>query len=100
METVSLNGSHVKKLEVTEMRMCRRACGHTLRDHVRNYNTRERLNVENVSERCRKTRLGWFANVNRRDQDYVGRTTLEMIPPGRRKEEDQSGDGWTVSTET
>ena len=28
--------SHVKKLEVTEMKMCRWPCGHTLRDHVRN----------------------------------------------------------------
>ena len=35
METVPVTSSHVKKLEVTEMKMCRWACGHTLRDHVR-----------------------------------------------------------------
>ena len=77
--------SHVKKLEVTEMKMCIWACGHTQRYHVRNDNIiRERLNVENITERCRKARLRWFGHVKRRD-DYVGRNTLEMVPPGRRK---------------
>ena len=42
-------GYHVKKLEVTEMNMW--ACGHTLRDLVRNYNIRERLQVENIPEK-------------------------------------------------
>ena len=40
---------------------------------MRNDNIRERLKVENITERCRKARLGWFGNVKRRDQDYVGR---------------------------
>ena len=80
-----VTSSHVKKLEVTEMKMCRWACGHTLRDHVRNENIKERLKVESIAERCRKARLRWFRHVKRRDQDYVGRQTLEMAPPGRRK---------------
>ena len=72
-------------LEVTEMKMCRWACGHTLRDHVRNDDIREKLKVENITERCRKARLRLFGHVKRRDQEYVGRKTLEMVPPGRRK---------------
>ena len=36
MAKVPVTNSHVKKLEVTEMKMCRWACGHTLRDHLRN----------------------------------------------------------------
>ena len=36
METMPVTMFHLKKLEVTEMKMCRWACGHTLRDHVRN----------------------------------------------------------------
>ena len=68
----------MKKLEVTEMKMCRWACGHTLRDHVRNNDIRKKLKVENITERCRKAK-------KRRDQEYVGRKTLEMVPPGRRK---------------
>ena len=53
--------SHVKKLEVTEMKMCRWACGHTLRYHVRNENIKERLKVENITERCMKvpTEVVW-----------------------------------------
>ena len=54
---------------------------------MRNGNTRERLNVENVTERCRKARSGWFGHVKRRDQEYVGRKTLEMVLPGRRRKE-------------
>ena len=30
-------------------------------------------------------RLRWFGHAKRRDQDYVGRQTLRMVPPGRRK---------------
>ena len=67
METVPATSSHVKKLEVTEMKMCRWACGHTLRDHVRNENIKERLKVESIATRCRKARLGWFGHVKRRD---------------------------------
>ena len=84
-ETVPVTSSHVKKLEVTEMKMCRWACGHTLRDHVRNENIKARLKVESIAERCRKARLRWFGHVKRRDQDYVGRQTLEMVPPARPK---------------
>ena len=85
------------------MKMCRLTCVHTLRDHVKNENTRERLKVESITERYRKARLGWFGHVKRRDQDYVGRKTLEMVPPGRRKRgipKQRWRDGWTVSTET
>ena len=49
METVPITTSHVKKLEVTEMKMCRWAFGHTLRDHVRNYDIGERFKVETIT---------------------------------------------------
>ena len=67
------------------MKMCRWACCHTLRTQVRNENTKERLKVESIAERCRKARLRWVGHVKRRDQDYLGKKTLEMVPPGRRK---------------
>ena len=85
MEILPVTSSHVKKLEVAEMKMCRWACGHTLRDHVTNENIKERLKVESIAERCRKARLKWFGHVKRQDQDYVGRKTPEMVAPWRRK---------------
>ena len=84
-ETVLLTRSHVKKREVTEMKMCRWVCCNTPRDHVRNDDISERLKLENITERCKKARLSWVGHVKRRDQDYVGRKTLEMVPHGRRK---------------
>ena len=30
-------------------------------------------------------RLTWFGHMKRRDQEYFGRKTLEMVSPGRRK---------------
>ena len=77
VETVLVTSSQVKKREVTDMKMCRWACSHTLRDHVRNENIKEGLKVASITERCRKARLRWFGHVRRRDQDYVGRKTLE-----------------------
>ena len=34
-------------------------------NHAGNDNIMERLKVENITERCRKVRLGWFGQVNR-----------------------------------
>ena len=79
-----VTSSHVKKLEETAMKMCRWACGHTLRVHVRNDNNRDRLKVACITERCRKARLMRFDHVKRRYQDYIGRNTLDTLPPGRR----------------
>ena len=72
-----VTSSQVKKLEVTEMKMCRWACCHTLRYHVRNDDIRKKLKVEKITERCRKARLGWFGHEKRRGQEYVGRKTVD-----------------------
>ena len=61
METVPVTSSHVKKLEVTEMTMCRWAYGHTLRDNTRKGDIRERLKIDNITEKYRKARLGGLA---------------------------------------
>ena len=54
---------------------------------------RERLKVENITERGRKTRQRWFGQVKRRDHEYIGRKTLEMVPQlGEEEEEDESID--------
>ena len=45
----------------------------------------EKLEVENITEGCRKARLRWFGHVKRRNLEYVGRQTLEMVPPAWEK---------------
>ena len=57
LDTVPMSSSHLKKLELTEVQICRWACGHILRDRVRNDNIIERLNVDNNNEICRNARL-------------------------------------------
>ena len=53
------------------MVMCRWVYGYMdtkLREHVKNYNLRNGLGVENPTERCRKTRL-WLFGLARRDEN-------------------------------
>ena len=70
MGTVPMTSFHVNKREVTEMKMmhghAESVCGHTLRDHVRNDNSRDRLEVENITER-------YTTREETIDQEYVGR---------------------------
>ena len=61
------------------MKMCIWAYGHTLRDHMRNDNIRERHKVDNITEKSRKPRLRRFGYVKRRYKEYVGRETLDIV---------------------
>ena len=60
METVPMSSSHVKNLEVIEMKMSRWACRHTITYHMRHDDIRERHKVENITYRYMRTRLRWF----------------------------------------
>ena len=100
METVPMTSSHVKKLEVTDMKLCRWTCSHTLRDHVRNDDTRERLSREHHRDvQESKLEVVWKRQEARprlrRKKDSGDGTTL-----GEECEEDRSRNGWTVSTGT
>ena len=72
------------QLEVTAMKKCRWACGHTLRDHVGNENIKERLMVYPREVQESATRVVW-PRKEATPRLYVGRNSLEMVPPGRRK---------------
>ena len=85
MEVVPLSTHDTKRLVVAEMKMCRWACGHTLKDHVRNEEIRKKMGIENIAVQCVKARLRWFGHVKRRDDEYVGCRVMEMVPPGKRK---------------
>ena len=40
--------------------------------------------MENLEHRLRKTRLGWFVHVKRRDENSTLRSTMELEVEGRR----------------
>ena len=91
-------------MTMTEMKMCRWGhCGHTLREHVRNENIKERLKLESIAERCRKARLRCMVWPHkearprlRRKKDSGDGTTREK----KARKTEAEMDGWTLSTET
>ena len=81
LEILSVTSSHVKRLGVTEMKMCR----WVVATHSKiNHNIRERLKVEHITEWSRKVRPMWLPREKRREQYYVGRQALLIAPHGRR----------------
>ncbi|XP_047471500.1 uncharacterized protein LOC125026939 [Penaeus chinensis] len=54
-----------RRLEVAEMKMCRWACGLTMRDRMRNDEIRERMGVTKIGLRYRSARLRWFGKAKR-----------------------------------
>ena len=70
------------------------------RDHVgNNDNIRERLKVENITERCRKARLVVWTRRGKTKTTSEERL-WRWYHPGGGEEEGQRIDGWNVSTET
>ncbi|XP_067138144.1 uncharacterized protein [Centruroides vittatus] len=85
IETVSLRKTHVKRMEVAEMRMLRWMCGVTRRDHIRKEYVRGTVKVANIEAKIQEARLKWFGHVVRREEEYVGRRVMQMTVRGRRR---------------
>ena len=85
METVAVTDKQVGKLEVAELKMVRRVLGVTREDKIRNEYIRGTARIAKLGEKIRGARLRWYGHVKRREAEYVGRRTLEMEVPGRRK---------------
>ena len=64
---------------------------------MRHNDIRERLKVENITERCRKARLMWFGHETKSTSEERLWRGYHL---GEEKEEDRSRDGWIGSTET
>ena len=83
------------------MKMCRWACGHTLRvrDHVRNDDIRERTCGEHHREvQESKIEVVWTCEEARPRQKTTSEERLwRWYHRVEEEEEDRSRDGWTVS---
>ena len=72
-------------MEVAEMKMLRFAMGMTRKHKIRNEHIRGTVKVERLGKKMREGRLRWYEHVIRRDQEYAGKSVMEMELPGKRK---------------
>ena len=85
LETVAVTKKQVEEMEVAEIKMLRFTMGVTRKDKIRNEHIRSTVKVEQLGMKMREGRLRWYGHVMRRDQEYVGRKTMEMELPGKRR---------------
>ena len=65
---------------------------------MRNDNIRDRLKVESITERCRKSILSWAVGHVKEARPRLSRKKDSEM--GVESDEDRSRDGWTVSIHT
>ncbi|XP_070031452.1 uncharacterized protein [Nicotiana tomentosiformis] len=85
MECWPVKTSHVQKIKVAKMRMLRWMCGHTMRDMIKNEDTRDKKGVTCVVNKMPEARLRWFGHVKRRCANALVRRCerLAMVGPMR-----------------
>ena len=84
-ETWASKVSQEARLDATEMRMLRWACGITLKDRVRNEHIRGSLKIAPVSMKIKESRLRWYGHLRRREDEHPTRLMMDMAIPGRRR---------------
>ena len=65
-ETRPMRTEEVQGMERTERMMIRWMCGVTLKDRCKSEELRKRLEIEDVADVVRKSRLGWFGLMERK----------------------------------
>ncbi|XP_068207502.1 uncharacterized protein [Palaemon carinicauda] len=74
-----------KKMDVAKMRMLRWMSGVTREDRIRNDYIKGSTKVVEISKKVQEGTLRWYGHLMRRDEDHVGRHTIEMEVQGRRR---------------
>ena len=72
-------------MDVAEMRMLRWMSGVTREDRIRNEYIRGSNKVVEISKKVQEGRLRWYGHLLRREDDHVGRSTMEMEVQDRRR---------------
>ena len=84
-ETASMKKTDERKMDVAEMRMLRWMSGVTREDRIRNEYIRGSTKVLEISRKAQEGRLRWYGHILRREEEHVGRRTMEMEVRGRRR---------------
>ena len=84
-ETGAITKAQENKLNTTEMRKLRWACGQTLLDHVENREMRGRAKVTELHRKIQEKKLRWYEHILRRDEEHVISRATNMKVEGRRK---------------
>lgn len=80
-ETWPMRVEELRRLERAERMMIRWMCGVTLKDRCRSDELRKRLDIEDVADVVRKSRLGWFGHLERKDdRDWVSACRNMDVP--------------------
>ena len=85
METVTVTGRQMGKIEVAELKIMRWALGVSRKDKIRNEYVRGTTKIAKLGDKLRNVRLRWYGHVKRREEDYVEKRMMEMAVPGIRK---------------
>ena len=81
-ETWPMRVEELRRLERTERMMIRWMCGVTLKDRCKSEELRKRLDIEDVTDVVRKSRLRWFGHLERKDDSDWVSTCRNMVVPG------------------
>ena len=90
-ETWPMRVEELRRLERAERMMIRWMCGATLKDRCRSEELRKRLDIEDVADVVRKSRLGWFGHLERKMREtgyqlaeiWLSQEMLERVDQGR-----------------
>ena len=81
-ETWPMRVEELRRLERAERMMIRWICGVTLKDRCKSEELRKRLDIEDVADEIRMSRLRWFGHLERKEgEDWVS-ACRNMVVPG------------------
>ena len=84
-EAASMRKTEEKRMDVAEMRMLRWMCGATREDRIRNEYVRGSVKVVEILKKVQEGRLRWYGHILRREEEHIGRQTMDMEVQGRRR---------------
>jgi hypothetical protein len=89
----TLTSVQIKGIEIAEMKLLRPLAGHTLSDHVRNEDIRQKLETESVTYKISTYRNNWPHHMERMTPERIPYKLLNINQKGIDKEDDRRNVG-------